>query len=104
MNKIDNYKIEWLSDPKVFSVNRIEPHSDHCYRSIDKNVEDYIYNLNGTWKFRYYSGLNSEAFDFFKTDIDDSSFDSINVPGHIQMQGYGKIQYVNQMYPCYRKI
>lgn len=37
--------------------------------------------------------------DFYKEDFNTDSFDNIRVPGHIELQGYGKPQYVNTMYP-----
>ena len=37
--------------------------------------------------------------DFYKKDFDVSGFDYIEVPGHIQLQGYDKCQYINTMYP-----
>ena len=42
---------------------------------------------------------DSRPADFYKTDFDVTSFDDIIVPGHIQLQGYDKPQYVNTQYP-----
>ena len=36
---------------------------------------------------------------FIKRDYDCKCFDDIDVPGHIQLQGYDKCQYINTMYP-----
>ncbi|MDZ4975795.1 beta-galactosidase, partial [Clostridium perfringens] len=37
--------------------------------------------------------------DFYKEDFRVDNWDTIEVPGHIQLQGYGKPHYVNTMYP-----
>ena len=37
--------------------------------------------------------------DFYKMDFSTEKFDKINVPGHIQLQGYDRCQYINTMYP-----
>ena len=36
---------------------------------------------------------------FIKRIFDCHYFDMIDVPGHIQMQGYDQMQYINTLYP-----
>src|SRR5699024_842707 len=55
--------------------------------------------LNGTWKFSYVQHPDLRMKDFYEMEMDCSHWDDIQVPGHIQLQGYGKPQYVNTMYP-----
>lgn len=88
--------LEWLADPEVFEINREKAHSDHSYTTKDGNLRQ---SLNGTWKFNYTEHPDSRPADFYKTDFDVTSFDDIIVPGHIQLQGYDKPQYVNTQYP-----
>lgn len=97
-------KLEWLENPEIFRVNRINDHSDHLYyESIEDIALGYDIplrqNLNGKWRFSYAKNPYRREKDFYKEDYDCSSFDYINVPGHIQMQGYDKCQYINTMYP-----
>ena len=56
-------------------------------------------SLNGTWKFAYAENPSCRQADFYREDYDTAGFDEIEVPGHIQMQGYDKCHYVNTMYP-----
>lgn len=96
--------IEWLSNPEVFRVNRIDAHSDHLYYENKDDVKlgydmPLRQSLNGKWRFSYAVNQDSRIKDFYKEDCDCSNFDYINVPGHIQMQGYDKCQYINTMYP-----
>ena len=88
--------LDWLTNPEVFAVNREKAHSDHyCY---DKNGR-FRQSLNGTWKFSYAENPEKRKADFYKTEYSVADFDEIQVPGHIQLQGYGRCQYVNMMYP-----
>ena len=88
--------LEWLADPEVFEINREKAHSDHSYTTKDGDLRQ---SLNGTWKFSYSEHPDSRPADFYKNDFDVTSFDEIKVPGHIQLQGYDKPQYVNTQYP-----
>ncbi|MBQ9956470.1 MAG: DUF4981 domain-containing protein, partial [Ruminococcus sp.] len=87
---------EWLSDPEVFKVNREKAHSDHRYTTKDGNLRQ---SLNGIWKFNYCENHDNRPEEFYRTDYDVTGFDEIAVPGHIQLQGYGRPQYVNTQYP-----
>lgn len=88
--------LEWLKNPEIFEVNREKAHSDHSYTTKDGNLRQ---SLNGTWKFAYNEHPDNRPADFYMVDFDVTSFDEIKVPGHIQLQGYDKPQYVNTQYP-----
>jgi beta-galactosidase len=101
---INNPTLEWLSNPEVFRVNRMDAHSDHWFY---ERIEDVILeekmplkqSLNGKWRFSYSENPKLRMKDFYKNDFDCGGLDYIAVPGHIQTQGYGKNQYLNTMYP-----
>jgi beta-galactosidase len=91
---------QWLSNPEVFQVNRLDAISSHkFFENKEENESSYIHLLNGTWKFHYANSLNQIISGFEKNDYDCSEWDDIQVPGHIQLQGYGTPMYVNQVYP-----
>ncbi|WP_394526768.1 glycoside hydrolase family 2 TIM barrel-domain containing protein [Lacrimispora sp. JR3] len=96
-------KLEWLEDPKVFAVNRIPAHSDHCYYESEEEASKGEMGLrqllNGTWKFSYANRPADREADFYKEGYDDSGFGEIEVPGHMERNGYGRCQYINTMYP-----
>ena len=74
-------------------------HSDHIwYRDAEKK-EEFFQSLNGTWHFSYAQTVEEREKDFYKKGFDYSHFDTIEVPGHIELQGYDRCQYVNAMYP-----
>ncbi|NRT77103.1 glycoside hydrolase family 2 TIM barrel-domain containing protein [Clostridium beijerinckii] len=96
--------LDWLEDPEIFRVNRIDAHSDHWFyeKVEDIKLEDGMplkQNLNGKWRFSYSENPSLRIKEFYKDDFDIKGFDYIEVPGHIQLQGYDRCQYINTMYP-----
>lgn len=89
------YTLDWLENPEIFEVNRLCAHSDHEYFTEDGDLRQ---SLNGLWKFSYSEKPSERPADFYRSDFDVSGFNDIKVPGHIQLQGYGKPQYVNTQY------
>jgi beta-galactosidase len=99
-----NPDLNWLSDVIVFAVNRLPAHSSHVYYETMEEAKKSVpmkmrKSLNGNWKFHYAINPSNRPESFYKLDFDCDSWDDIKVPGHIQLQGYGKPQYVNTMYP-----
>lgn len=95
--------IKWLDDPKVFEVGVLKPHSDHKWylntHEEQLEVSSFEQNLNGRWLFNFSETPNTRPESFYKMTFDDSSFNLISVPSHIELSGYGKVQYINTMYP-----
>lgn len=94
----------WLMDPRVYAVNRLEAHSDHVpYPTAEQAAaggqSPMVRSLNGVWQFFYAPAPAQVPADFYMPDFDSGSFGRIEVPGHIQTQGYGQLQYVNTQYP-----
>ena len=67
---------------EVYRVNKLQPHD----RVIPEG--DYVRNLNGVWRFRYYDNPRQAT-------LNPDRWDSIRVPGNIELQGYGVPVYVN---------
>ncbi len=85
------FKVEWLSNPEVFSVNRLKPFAYY-------KKEDAI-SLNGSWFYNYSVNTEVVNWKFSNKDFDCKGWSKIKVPAHIQFQGFDKPQYVNTMYP-----
>src|SRR5699024_737637 len=95
-------KLEWLSDPEVFGVNKEKAHSDHIWYASEKEIgtqSSFFQSLNGTWYFSYADTVEDREKEFYKKGFDYSDFQKIQVPEHIQLQGYDRCHYVNTMYP-----
>lgn len=95
--------IKWLDNPEIFRINQIPAHSDHMFfestEACEKKKSSLLQPLNGGWKFCYSQNAKERPADFYKMDYDRSGFDTIQVPGHIELAGYDKIHYINTMYP-----
>ena len=89
-------ELKWLEDPRVFAVNRLDAHSDHTWYT---EAGDLRQSLDGAWHFAYSASPAARPAGFWQPDASLDGFDEIAVPGHIEMQGYGQIQYINTMYP-----
>lgn len=93
----------WLTEPAVFRINRLDAHSDHvCYASAEEAARgetSLCQSLDGTWKFAWSPRPADRPADFWQEGYDDSAFGTIQVPGHMELQGYGQIQYINTLYP-----
>lgn len=97
------FKDSWIKDPTIFAINRLPAHSDHEWYVDEDDYFDgensYALSLNGTWKFHYAHNLTGRIAGFEELLYNCRNWDDIQVPGHIQLQGYGTPTYTNQMYP-----
>ena len=89
-------ELSWLADPAVFRVNRLDAHSDHICFAEGAPLRQ---SLDGRWRFAWSPRPSSRPADFWREGWDDSAFGTIQVPGHMELQGYGQIQYINTLYP-----
>ena len=62
----------------------------------NKFESECITSLNGDYKFRYL--LEDTEKDFYRTDISDGDWDTIDVPSMWQYRGYGAPEYPNVRY------
>lgn len=98
------HDLRWLTDPEIFCVNRLPAHSDHLFythRAQALSMEDMPLrqSLNGNWKFYYAKNPSLAVPGFYRCEVDCRCWEDIEVPGHIQLQGYDQCQYTNVTYP-----
>lgn len=95
--------IKWLDDPQVFRVGQLPAHSDHHFykntAEYKSGKSSYEQSLNGDWQFHFSRKPSVRLKDFYREDFDSSNLSSIKVPGHIELAGYDKLQYINTLYP-----
>lgn len=95
--------LNWLYDPRVFQVNRLDAFSDHAvYFNVaeaDSNKSSLTQSLNGVWKIHYAPDLEGRTEGFEAADFDASGWADIPVPGCLELSGYGTPHYVNVQYP-----
>ena len=96
-------ELKWLDDPTVFRVGQLPAHSDHVvYLNQTETAwghSSLYQSLNGKWKFHFAEDPAERPVDFYREDFDDSTFDTLQVPGHIELADYSRLHYINTFYP-----
>lgn len=90
--------LNWLKDSRIFQVNRLQAYSDHKY-TIGKDKKPSSFSLNGTWKFNQSKNYDTCFKFFYNTEFNDANWNDIQVPGHIQLQGFDNPHYTDVTYP-----
>jgi hypothetical protein len=60
---------------------------------------EWIYSLNGVWKFSWAADPQSRKDTFYQKNYDTSGWDDITVPSTTERQGYGTALYSADQYP-----
>ena len=92
---------EW-HDMQVNSLNRLPDHAsffafNNFAMALDDDKErsaDYL-SLAGMWKFNWVADADQRPLDFYKENLDVSSWATMPVPGLWELNGYGAPCYVN---------
>lgn len=90
--------LDW-ENPQVVGRNKISPRAHFtpyldADKALAKQASSLWQSLNGTWKFHWVREPSSRPKDFFNLHYEDQGWETIPVPGHWEIQGYG--------YPFYR--
>ena len=97
----------WLTDPRVFAVNRLAAHSSHKFYDHAPQcgeAMDLKQSLDGQWRVQMVDLADladnelAEAV-FAQPGYDDAGFSPIEVPSALETKGFLNHQYVNQQYP-----
>ncbi len=95
----------WM-DLQVNEINRLPVHTsffayddivsalNHTYGNSGRYL-----SLDGDWKFQWVANLDERPTDFYRTDLDDSDWATMPVPGMWELNGYGDPVYVNIGFP-----
>lgn len=94
---------EW-HDLQVNDINRFPLHTSFFTFASgevsakgegDKTQSKNFLSLDGTWKFNWVENADQRPADFYKADLDDSQWQSIQMPGIWEIHGFGHPEYVN---------
>lgn len=96
---------EW-ERPEITQVNR-EPMKSTFFnfesRALalagDKAASRWFLALDGTWRFAWSKNPESRPRDFYRPGFDTGAWNTIQVPGMMQAQGYGQPYFNNIDYP-----
>jgi beta-galactosidase/evolved beta-galactosidase subunit alpha len=93
---------DWLTNVKVLGNGREPARStfvpcgdEESALHGDPGLSERFLSLNGRWSFRYQTDSTTGDEDLQAEAV----WNSIEVPGHWQLQGYGRPQYTNVQYP-----
>ncbi len=96
---------EW-DNPRVFQVNRERPHATMMIyptaalaRQGDRTRSPWFRSLNGRWKFHWVARPADRPAEFYRTDFDDTNWQTIPVPSNWQLHGFDIPIYTNIIYP-----
>lgn len=97
------FDVTKLADPEYFAEGRLAAHSDHAYfASLEEAAcrqSSYQKSLDGLWQFTFARNLAERPAGFELPETDCHDWQTIRVPAHLQMEGYGVPQYTNIAYP-----
>lgn len=94
----------YWENPAVIQENKEEGHViampyDDFASAAAREQSPYQKSLNGFWRFYWQMGVEGLPEHFQAESFDDRAWDTIEVPGVWQMQGYGKPVYLSSSYP-----
>ena len=99
----ENFDWQRLTDPTFFEEHRLQAHSGHRFYAslaeLAKGESSYELSLDGLWQFRFAKNVAARPVGFEAVDYDCRDWETIRVPAHLQMEGYGVPQYTNMTYP-----
>ncbi|MFG2725527.1 glycoside hydrolase family 2 TIM barrel-domain containing protein [Streptomyces canus] len=97
---------EWNGAIDLFRVGTQPPHTTLMpYADVgqalaaDRTRSPYRLSLDGKWRFAYADRPADRDTDFYRTDVDDTDWDTIPVPSVWQVHGYDFPIYINITYP-----
>ena len=96
---------EW-HDLQVNAIKRLPLHTDFFSFApgettaltssvLDKSKSKNFLSLDGMWKFKWVENADQRPTDFYRTELDDSSWKEMPVPGNWELNGYGDPEYLN---------
>lgn len=102
-------KPDW-ENPQVTGINKVPAHAHYIpYHDAlkalqgDESESGYYQSLNGTWKFNWSHKPTDRPVNFYEKGFDVSAWDEIEVPGNVELQGYGVPIYLNHPYEFTKK-
>ena len=95
-----------LEDHRINGINK-EPPRPYLFpftstwqaiKNIPTEASNYL-SLNGVWKFHCASNPHSRPKTFYQENYDVSAWDTIQVPGNWEAQGFDKAIYIDERFP-----
>ncbi len=90
----------WWDNPAVTGINKAPPRFESTpytdpVEALAGKASPYLLSLNGKWKFKWSPAPSSRPKDFFHPDYNTDSWEDVNIPANMEMEGYGTPIYRN---------
>lgn len=92
-------------DPTLVDEGKEPGRADFVpYANMQQVIENkpqsspYVKSLNGTWKFTFAEKVSERVTDFYRINLDETTWKAILVPGSWELQGFGIPVYSNSDY------
>jgi beta-galactosidase len=96
---------DW-ENPQFYEWNKENPHATFMLFNKKEDVAKddykksaYYQSLNGVWKFQYSDRHALRPKEFYKPELNDAKWSSIDVPSNWEIKGFGIPIYTNITYP-----
>lgn len=91
---------------ELIHEHRLKPRA-YCFmykdkliaKTMDKKNAYYFQDLNGIWDFSFFESPLYIDDDVYSSQYSTSAWDKIQVPGMIELQGYGNLHYTDESLP-----
>jgi len=96
---------DW-ENQSIYNINREDPvayfmpfETERYALNGDPEKSKFFKSLNGKWNFYFSNNPDQRPKAFYKPDFDISDWNTIDVPGHWELQGWSQPIYLDEEYP-----
>ena len=94
----------YWEQPEVYAINKLPARASltpykNTEAASERKPSELVLSLNGEWNFKWAAQPDEAAEGFWAEGYDDSTWDTMPVPGNWEIEGYGYPIYTNVNYP-----
>ena len=94
----------YWEQPEIYAINKLPARASltpykNTEAASERKPSELVLSLNGEWNFRWAAQPDEAPEGFWAEGYDDSTWDTMPVPGNWEIEGYGYPIYTNVNYP-----
>ena len=94
----------YWEQPEVYAINKLPARASltpykNTEAASERKPSELVLSLNGEWNFKWAAQPDEAPEGFWAEEYDDSTWDTMPVPGNWEIEGYGYPIYTNVNYP-----
>ena len=94
----------YWEQPEVYAINKLPARASltpykNTEAASERKPSELVLSLNGEWNFKWAAQPDEAPEGFWAEGYDDSTWDTMSVPGNWEIEGYGYPIYTNVNYP-----